>query len=107
MNTAKLLSDYGIMFQLSQRMLDAARQGEWERLVELEQERSMLVDALRVSDKCLWLDSDAKRKSGLIHTILVADAEIKSLVDLRMSELRHALGSADTERKLNKAYNVG
>lgn len=99
-----LLERYDAMWRLSQHMLTAAKQAEWDRLIELEQARTVIVEELKREDKILWQAAEGSQKEVLIRTILATDAEIKVLTESWMGELRGTLESIGTEKKLKKAY---
>ena len=106
MTSSKLLERYDAMWRLSQHMLAAAQQAEWDRLVELEQARTAIVEELKREDKIMWQATEGTKKEVLIRAILVADAEVKLLTESRMGELQENLESMGTEKKLKKAYSA-
>lgn len=99
-----LLERYKAMWQLSQQMLASAKQGEWDRLVELEHARTVIVEKLKQEDTILWQAGNALKKLELIRAILAADAEIKVLTESGMEEIQESLGSLGIKKKLKKAY---
>lgn len=106
MNASELLDRYEAMWRLTQDMLAAAKQANWDRLLELEQTRTAIVEQLKHEDKLQWQAAEASKKEALIHAILAADLETKLLTESWMGELNGVLGSRDTERKLKKAYGA-
>lgn len=107
MNSRDLLERYDEMWRLSQQMLEFARQGDWDRLIELEQSRAAIGESLAArEDESLWRPAEREKKRALIRSILDADTEIKALTQSWMGELQEILGSIDTEKKLHKAYGT-
>lgn len=107
MNSAELLEQYDEIWRLTQNMLGAAHQEEWDKLTELEQARAALTDALmKLDNEGMWAREDQFQKGAVIRKILVADEEIKNLTATWMGELQEMLGSIGTEKKLSKTYET-
>lgn len=107
MNAAELLGRYDAMWRITQQMLESAKLGDWDRLVELEHGRSAIVEVLMAQEsQASWDAVEQAKKGRLIRGILDADAEIKALTASWMGELREILGSIGTEKKLHKAYET-
>lgn len=96
---------YKKMLHVSHEMLKAADGEEWEKLIELEQERSSIVETLQVAPN-LVPDNQSERETliGLIKEIQVCDDKIKPRVLSWMSELRAIFASAGNEVKLGRQY---
>jgi flagellar protein FliT len=104
-NSADLIKEFEAIWRLTQKMREAANQGEWDQLIELEQTRAALTDALMKQDgEGKWGREEQVQKDELIRKILAADDEIKSLTESWMGELQEMLGSIGIEKKLSKAY---
>lgn len=102
---AWILQYYEAVARLSGQMLEAARHGQWDELVELEHQRDAVLSELRAdAAKEVIPDAVAARVSDLIKAILVADSETGSLVLSWRGELHELLASMGTERKLFQAY---
>ncbi len=106
MIASELIARYETMWHLSQQMLTAAKQAEWERLVELEQTRAITIEELKREDKILWQTAEGTKKETLIRAIMAADAEVKTLTESWMEQIQETLGSMGTEKKLKKAYTT-
>lgn len=107
MNSAELLKQYDAIWQLTQRMLAVANQGEWDQLIEFVQLRATLTDALmKLDSEDLWGREEQGRKAELIRKILSADDEIKKLTQSWMGELQEMLSSLGTEKKLQQTYEA-
>ena len=50
MESQGVLSAYERALELTRIMLDAARKGDWDRLVTLEKERSIYIERIRMLD---------------------------------------------------------
>lgn len=104
---AELLDRYEAMQRISLHMLDAAKKGDWDRLIKLEQSRAGLENDLRQEDKSAWDDKRAARKAELIRSILDADNETRSLAQSWMNEMQISLNSMSTGKKMTQAYQQG
>lgn len=86
-------------------MLEAARTGQWEQLVDIENQCGDLVAAMRSLDAEVILDAVAQaRKTQLIQGILADHAEISTLTRAWMSELVEMTQSLHREQSLQKVY---
>ena len=107
MNSAELLKQYDAIWRLTQKMLAAANQGEWDQLIEFVQLRATLTDTLmKLDNQGLWGREEQGQKAELIRKTLSADEEIKKLTEAWMGELQEILGSIGTEKKLQQTYEV-
>ena len=105
MTSRDVIQTYEAILEVTARMLEAARNSEWELLVEREQECRMLVDKLMAAHAGIELDDDArKRKSEIIRKVLSDDAAIRDLTQPWMARLQHMMASAGRERQLHAAY---
>lgn len=91
-------------WQLTERMLSAAREANWDSVIDLDLQRSALLSATSES-----ASSDSRRLSDAdethIRQMLAANAELETLVRAWMREANDTLGSLRTEQKLQKAYD--
>jgi len=99
---------YEEMSLLSSRMVEAARAGNWDHLIELERDVSGLRNILMATPE----DSNAPatdqaRKSSLIQSILKDDAEIRRHTEPWMEHVRQYLGDGTRRRDVQKAYAAG
>ncbi|HYD79828.1 MAG TPA: flagellar protein FliT [Paucimonas sp.] len=104
MTAPELLRHYEAMLLASQQMLDAARSGDWDRLVELERIRSDIEKHLMTEERPDWSGKDAARKSELIQAILGSDDETRMLTAHGMDEMRKFLADINTGKKMKQAY---
>lgn len=96
---------YEQVAKVTNQMLMAARQQEWDRLAELESSCAQYVEQLKAMEITVTLSGDARqRKVASIKQILADDKEIRSLVSPWMVKLNSMINSSHTEKKLNQVY---
>ena len=80
---------------ISTALLDAARQGDWDRLPELESQRAKCLDALSGYDlSALGLDGRVPA-AALLRACIDANEEAMALTRTRMALLQDALDRGD------------
>lgn len=90
---------------LAGKMLEAARQGQWDELVELEQQRAAVLSELMADAAQGAIPGEAAEQvAGLIGAIVEKDAECTALARAWQDELKALLGSMGAERKIFQAY---
>lgn len=102
-----ILDIYGAIAARTGEMLDAAKSGNWDRLVELEQDCRTLIETLRHTDA--GTDTGARfvqRKVAFIRKVLADDAEIRKFTEPWMTQLEAYLGNARREHRLRRAYEA-
>jgi flagellar protein FliT len=105
MTTEEILTAYGRMAELTQQMLAAARAGDWDQLVLLEQATAAQARKLQQDEPSQPLQGAAReRKVELIRTMLTADRQIRDLTMPWMAQLSALISSTGTERRLASAY---
>lgn len=89
-------------------MVDAARAGDWERLVELELAMGGLRDMLMTNgDDLNGLDAAGReRQAGLVRRILADCEEVRQLADPWMDHVRQLLGDAVSRSRIAHAYGL-
>ena len=98
---------YEQMGRISSVMVEAARAGDWERLIELESGIARLRDTLMALPAETGLPAAVmERRRQLIGRILDDDAEIRRHTEPWMEELRHLLGDNRRLRELQRAYTA-
>jgi flagellar protein FliT len=109
MTSQEILTIYESVADITDRMLAAAREGDWEKLAALESDCSSRVDILRRNDAPRQPLSEEARaqKAKIIRKILADDREIRSITEPWMTQLAAMINSAGTERKLSRAYDPG
>ncbi|MEW6313220.1 MAG: flagellar protein FliT [Pseudomonadota bacterium] len=103
----KIIGAYENAWALTQQMLEAAKQSDWDKLVELEQRRAKVIEQIEELDAGVVSGTWRQRKRELLHNIIAGDEEIRTLTRDWMRELREVLNSIDTEQKLNRTYGSG
>ncbi len=99
---------YEEMSLLSSRMVDAARAGEWDNLIELEHGVATLRNSLMAGADDNDLPAvELARKRSLIQRILEDDAEVRRHTEPWMEHVRKYLGNTARRRDVEKAYAAG
>jgi flagellar protein FliT len=102
-----ILDVYATISAKTGEMLEAARSGDWDRLVALEQDCRALIETLKQSDAGADVGARfVQRKVALIRKVLADDAEIRKFTEPWMTQLEAYLGSARREHKLRRAYDA-
>ncbi|MGI4847380.1 MAG: flagellar protein FliT [Janthinobacterium lividum] len=105
MDRAEMIALYENVAVLTGHMLEAARNSDWDRLVELESMCTRHVQTLRENVPPPQLAGQERdRKVDLINRILADDREIRRLTEPWMARLATLINSTGVERKLSKAY---
>lgn len=92
---------------LSARMVEAAKEHDWDRLVTLEQSVSSLRDTLSTDDDNTRLaPAELTLKAALIQRILDDDAEIRRHTEPWMEHVRQFLGGNNQRRRVEQAYGA-
>jgi flagellar protein FliT len=104
-----ILQTYEAVSAKSGQMVDAAQQGDWDRLAALNSDCKILVDALRRADEGSPRPdrSYTKRKLALMRKVLADDAEIRRHTEPWMTRLQAYLGGAGRQRCAHPAYAAG
>lgn len=103
----QVIENYESLSSIMGKMRAAAAQGEWDRLVELEKQCSLRVEAMRAQGEAAPLDENTRlRKVALIRKILADDAEIRNYTEPWMAQLQRIMRSAGQEQRLQRAYSV-
>ncbi len=100
-----VIEKYEILSSITGKMRDAAAQGEWDLLIELEEQSKRLVAEMKTMDLTPVDEATRLRKVALIRKILADDAAIRSKTELWMEELQRIMNNARSETKLQKAYS--
>lgn len=105
MTTHQVIENYESLSALTNQMRSAAEQGEWDALVELEQQCSRKIAEMKPIDATIALDERSRQlKIQLIKKILANDAEIRNRTQAWMGQLQHILQSNRQEQRLQRAY---
>jgi flagellar protein FliT len=105
METLDVLAVYENVASITNEMVAAAKNGDWEQLAILESHCSSQVEALKKADSTLALTGAHRdKKVEIIRKILADDQEIRAITQPWMKHLAALMQSTGTERKLSKAY---
>jgi flagellar protein FliT len=106
-NAAQLIDNFESVAALTSQMHTAAERGEWDRLIDFEQQRSLLVGAMQPVAAEIVLDSTTtQHRNRLIDKVLADDAEIRALAQVWMEQMRLAMQSDQQELRLLKEYGA-
>ena len=106
MDARAALNQYLRAQETTRAMLEAARNGDWEGLVNLEIERRATLDSLfeiAVNFRDAGLQEE---KDACIRDMLKLDDQIRALTEAWMAEMRETLASVQSQRKLTQAYGA-
>lgn len=106
MTCEEMLSAYEAIGRITGEMLRAARDAEWDRLVELEKSCSAVVSRLRDGGEVPLNAAGRERKISLIRQILDDDRQIRDLTQPWMARLSALINNSKTERRIAAAYGV-
>jgi flagellar protein FliT len=102
-----ILDIYGSISVKTGEMVDAARSGDWDRLVALEQDCRALIERLKHTDAGAGAGARfLQRKVAFIRKVLADDAEIRKFAEPWMTQLEAYLGRARQEQRLQRAYET-
>ncbi|MGV8933240.1 MAG: flagellar protein FliT [Gallionellaceae bacterium] len=100
-----VLENYQYLSNITTRMRSAAMQGDWDQLVELEQQCSTHVEAMKHLDLAPLDESIRLQKVALINKILSDDAAIRDQTLPWMAKLQNLMQSSRSEQRLQQAYS--
>ena len=90
--THALLQYYEAIETASREMLEAARTGDWDRVVKLEGACAVLISQLKHAASDSRLEGDAvQAKARIMQRILLNDAEIRHLAEPWLEDLDQML----------------
>jgi flagellar protein FliT len=100
-----VLENYQYLSNITTRMRSAAMQEDWDQLVELEQQCSQHVEAMKHMDLVPIDESIRVQKVALINKILADDAAIRDQTLPWMAKLQNLMQSSRSEQRLQQAYS--
>lgn len=99
---------YEQMCALSNRMVEAARANDWERLIDLERAVADLRETLTKDGGNAAADPrEAEIKRAMIQRILKDDAEVRRHTEPWMEHVRRFLNGDARKRQVDRAYGAG
>ncbi|MBI4809574.1 MAG: flagellar protein FliT [Nitrosomonadales bacterium] len=99
-----VIEDYQVLSSITGKMRDAAAQGEWDRLISLEQECRRKVEELKPRDVVPSNPDERRQKIALIKKMLADDADIRSRTETWMGQLQRIMQSTRSEQQLQQTY---
>jgi flagellar protein FliT len=107
MNSHEIISIYQNVAVITDQMLAAARDSDWDHLVELESRCASHIEVLRSAEARVVLPGEARvQKVRIIKQILADDREIRDITMPWMARLSSLIDSNSNERKLAHAYGA-
>lgn len=108
MDNQEILALYETVADITDKMLAAARTGDWEQLAALESRCSSQVEIIKQNDQPRQplTPLARERKTRIIKKILEDDRQIRDITEPWMAQLSAMMNSVGTERKLSKAYGA-
>lgn len=102
-----VIDHYESLASLTRQMREAVDQGEWDKLVDLEQQCGRHVANIKLADETVSLD-DTSRQSEiqLIRKILEDDAYIRNSTESWMAQMKIVMQSHRQEQRLNQSYGA-
>lgn len=106
MTSHEIISTYESLSELTDTMLNAAREGEWDHLAELELHCKGYVDSLMQAVQVSLTQNEQYTKVAIIRTILQNDAKIRALTEPRLHELQQRLLVTRLGQRSMQAYGA-
>lgn len=105
MGSHQVIANYESLSTLTAQMREAAVRGEWDQLIDLEQQCRQHVAAMKPVDASATLDEPTRqRKVQIIKKILENDADIRSRTVAWMGQLQRVMQSNRQEQRLHQVY---
>lgn len=108
MDSQEVIAIYELVADITDKMVAAARIGDWELLAKLESQCSTQVEILKHNDEPRppLSETARERKVKIIKKILADDREIRAITEPWMARLTAMLNSTGTERKLINTHGA-
>ncbi len=106
MTSHEIIATYESLSELTSTMLDAAREGEWDHLTELELRCKDYVDSLMQAAPVPLSQSEQYAKVAIIRAILQNDAKIRAYTEPRLHELQQRLQMSRVGLRSIEAYGA-
>jgi flagellar protein FliT len=105
MTSQEVVTVYEAMVGITEQMVLAAENSDWDRLVVLEQQCAAYTQQLKDSEPPLALvGANRERKVKAIRQMLDDDRRIRDLTMPWMAQLSALISSSGTQRRLAHAY---
>ena len=107
MNGQELLYMYENVASITDQMLKAALNSNWELLTKLEARCTAQAKLIHDSgEQVVLADPERQEKIRIIKKILADDKQIRDLIQPRMNFLSELMRSAKSQRQVTKAYQL-
>lgn len=106
MNSQEIVAVYETMVVITDQMLLAATDNDWDRLALLEQQCALHARQLKTSEPQPLAGQERLRKVNAIRRMLDADRQIRDLTSPWMAKLSAMISNKTTERRVAHAYGV-
>lgn len=100
-----VIENYQFLSGITGKMREAAALGEWDKLVELENQCSSHVALMQQQDSAPADENLRQQKVVLINKILADDALIREKVQPWMTQLQLNMQSNRNEQRVQHAYS--
>ena len=101
-HTPSLVQQYQAIADITNRMVDEARQQQWPTVLELSKRYIDAVEQLKLMQDLSHSDRLARR--NLLSRIIENDAEVRQLAMPELDRLGHLLGDMRRQKKVVTAY---
>ena len=106
-DAADIVGRYKAFVDLSGQVLTAARQANWDLVLDLDRQRNSLLSDIKAADAGMPPDPQRQaQKKRLVEQYLALEAETRTLVEAWMADLRSAMHSNSQEQRLLKHYGA-
>lgn len=108
MDNQEVIALYETVADITDKMLAAARLGDWDQLAALESRCTSQVEIIKQKAEPREVLSPVARekKTRIIKKILQDDREIRTITEPWMAHLSALINSTGTERKLSRTYGA-
>lgn len=106
MTSNEMLNTYESLSELTDTMLNAARQGAWDELAALEQRCRGYVGSLMQAAPLPLNEKEQRAKVATIRAILQNDARIRALTEPRLHELQQQISKMRSGQRSVDAYGA-
>ena len=106
MTSEDIVDVYETMAVITDQMLRAANDNDWDRLAELEQQCALHVRQLKEHEQDALAGAARVKKVDAIRRMLAADRQIRDLATPWMARLSALISNTSTERRVARAYGV-
>ena len=107
MDHKQIITTYEAILIITNKMLTAAEDSEWEKLITLEKECRKLTNKLVINNSDHELSDELlQKKIKIIHQVLANDAKIRLITEPWMKNLQNMINTVGHKRNLHQAYQT-